>query len=144
MIPPGALFHKPKSIIAAKNILYACIFLAIVSSLVGEFSSGLLNYTSLQGLITSIVTFVVLFIIARNIGLGRKWARTLFLILFILWVLAMPMYATFIFRASLVLGFLLVLQSGLQIMALAFLFNNKSSLWFNGIKESNDKLIKET
>ena len=74
MIPQGPLFHKPQSIIAAKNILYAAIFLGIFSSLIGEFSMNQHNYSSLPGLVTTIVTFGLLFIAIRQIGLGRKWA----------------------------------------------------------------------
>ncbi|HZK64391.1 MAG TPA: hypothetical protein VFC34_09610 [Puia sp.] len=78
MIPQGPQFHKPKSIIAASGILYATIVLVILGFLVGEFSAGL------QGLITTMVTIGLLNIIMSQIGLGRKWARTVFLILVII------------------------------------------------------------
>ncbi|MDP4250395.1 MAG: hypothetical protein Q8918_09845 [Bacteroidota bacterium] len=134
MIPQGPLFHKPKSIIAAKNILYATVFLGILSSLIGEFSAGLQTYTTLQGLVTTILTLGLLIIAIRQIGLGRRWARTVLLVLIIIGLLAAPIYVPFIFRTSMVLGFLFVLQTILQIMALAFLYSRESNTWLNSFK----------
>lgn len=134
MKPEGPLFHKPNSIIAAKNILYATIFLDIISSLVGEFSAGMHNYSSIHGLASTIVALTLLVIIVREIGFGHKWARILFLILFILGMLAMPFYVSTLFKASIVLGFLFILQSLLQLLALYFLFTKTSTNWFNSFK----------
>jgi hypothetical protein len=134
MNPEGPLFHKPNSIIAAKNILYATVFLDIISSSIGEFSAGMHNYSSVQGLASTILSIGLLVIIIREIGLGHKWARTLFLILFILEMLSMPFYISILFNASIVLGFLFILQVLLQIVALYFLFSKKSSNWFNRFK----------
>jgi hypothetical protein len=135
MKPEGPLFHKPNSIVAAKNILYATIFLDIVSSLIGEFSAGMHNYSSVRGLASTIVALALLLIIIREIGLGHKWARTLFLILFILGILATPFLISILFRASIVLGFLFILQVLLQMLVLYFLFSKPSSKWFNSFKD---------
>ncbi len=131
MKPEGPLFHKPKSIVAAKNILYATVFLDIISSLIGEFSAGMHNYSSIRGLASTVISILLLLLIIREIGLGHKWARTLFLILFILAVIGMPFYISILFDASIVLGFLFILVVLLEILALYFLFSKSSSNWFN-------------
>lgn len=135
MSPQGPLFHKPKSIIAAKNILYASVFLGILGSLIGEFSTDLQNYSSLRGLVITIGSLGLLLIAIRQLGLGRKWARTVLLILLLFGLLSAPIYAPFLFRNSLLLGFLFVLQCILQIMALAFLYSKESNVWFNSFKK---------
>lgn len=135
MSPQGPLFHKPKSIIAAKNILYASVFLGILGSLIGEFSTDLQNYSSLRGLVITIGSLGLLLIAIRQLGLGRKWARTVLLILLLFGLLSAPIYAPFLFRNSLLLGFLFVLQCILQITALAFLYSKESNVWFNSFKK---------
>ena len=103
MIPQGPLFHKPKSAIAANGILYATILLVIPGYLIGEFSVGL------PGLITTMVTIGLLMI-------------SVFLILVIILLHAALTLVPFFFRISLVLGFVFVLQTFLQIRALVFLY----------------------
>ena len=131
MIPTGPLFHKPKSIIAARNILYASLFLSVISL---ALIHVVLNSTAPVNIRTLVFngTLIILFYIAiRIIGFGKKWARNLFLVIFIIYVIASPIYASLIFRTNLVLGFLFVLQMLLQILALFYLFNKSSTAWFN-------------
>jgi hypothetical protein len=137
MKPEGPLFHKPKSIVAAKNILYATVFLTVVSSLIGEFSAGMHNYSSIEGLVSTVLTIGLVVIVIREVGFGHKWARTLFLILFIIGMVAMPFYISTLFNASIVLGFLFILQVLLQMLALYFLFSKTSSIWLNSFKNNN-------
>jgi hypothetical protein len=134
MIPPGPLFHKPKSILASRNILYATLFLGVLGSAIGEFSAGMHSYSNPLAISTTIISFVLQLVIIRQIGFGHKWARTVLLILFILGMLATPLYVPFLFKTSLALGFLFALQMILQIMALVFLFSKNSNVWFNRVK----------
>jgi hypothetical protein len=135
MIPSGPLFHKPKSIIASRNILYATIFLYIIYCFMGEFNAGLHNFSGKAGIITTIIILIMLLLSTRQIGFGHKWARTLFLIFFILQALAIPRYLTFILKSSVALAFLLILQILLEILALYFLFSKNSTDWFNSLKK---------
>lgn len=136
MNPSDPIFHKPRSIIAAKNVLYASIFLGIVISVISEltihadsYSTGQ-GYSTTQGLIINLVTIILLFVLARLIGLGRKWARTVFLVLFILGIALFPFGAIAIFKMNLLVGILDVLQILLQVLALKFLFSKESTHWF--------------
>jgi hypothetical protein len=135
MIPSGPLFHKPKSIIASRNILYATIFLYIIYCFMGEFNSGLHNFSDKAGITATITTLIILLLCVRQIGFGHKWARILFLVFFVLQALAMPRYLPFIFNSSLALGFLFILQILLEILALYFLFSKNSTDWFNSFKK---------
>jgi hypothetical protein len=133
MNPTDPIFHKPKSIIAAKNILYASIFLGIIISVISEmtihadsYPSGQ-GYSSTQGLIINLVTIILLFVLARLIGLGRKWARTVYLLLFILGIALFPFGAIAIFKMNILVGILDSLQIILQAMALKFLFSKEST-----------------
>ena len=130
MNPSDPIFHKPKSIIAAKNILYASIFLGIVISAISEMTNSFGSYSTTEGLIINLVTIVLLFILARMIGLGRKWARTVFLILFILGIALLPFGIVAIFKMNLLIGVLDLLQVVLQFMAVRFLFAKESTHWF--------------
>jgi hypothetical protein len=134
MNPTDPIFHKPKSIIAAKNLLYASIFLIIVNSGIGEMTNSFGGYSIIQGLIINLVTIVLLFILARMIGLGRSWARTVFLILFVLGIALLLFGIVAIFKMNLLIGILDVLQVVLQFMALKFLFSKESTHWFLSVQ----------
>jgi hypothetical protein len=131
MIPTGPLFHKPKSIIAARNILYSTLFLAIVAFLLVQFALNLPGYPNMKVILSNGSLIILLYVAIRYIGYGKKWARTMFLVLFILNAVASPIYASFIFKANLVLGFLFVLQMLLQILAIVYLFSKSSNVCFN-------------
>ncbi len=133
MIPAGPLFHKPKSILAARNILYASLFLSVIGLLIRQFTSteGHLNAPAL---LQTTALLVILFVAIYNIGFGRKWARTLFLVLFILGVASSLMFISVIFTTNLVLGFLFIIQLLLQIVALVYLYSKTSNDWFNSFR----------
>jgi len=131
MIPAGPLFHKPKSIIAARNILYSSLFLAVISFLLVQFALNLPGYPNVKVILSNGSFIILSYIAIRYIGFGKKWARTMFLVLFILTVVASPIYTSFIFKTNLALGFLFILQMLLQILALVYLFSKNSNEWFN-------------
>jgi hypothetical protein len=141
MIPTGPLFHKPKSIIAARNILYASLFLAILGILLLQFVLNVAGYPNMRTLLVNGALLILFYISIAYIGFGKKWARTFLLVLFILNVATAFRYMPFIFNANLVLGFLLMLQILLQIVALIYLYSKSSNEWFNRFEsiDKNDK-----
>ncbi len=134
MNPQDPLFHKPKSIVAAKNILYATIFLGIINVVINEMTPGLGNASMIESIVITGITLAVLFVLTRQIGMGRKWARTVLLVLFILGVIIFPFALGAVFNTSLLLGILEVFEAVLQAMALIFLFSKDSTIWFNKIR----------
>jgi hypothetical protein len=141
MIPTGPLFHKPKSIIAARNILYSSLFLAILGILLLQFVLNVAGYPNMKTLIVNGALLILFYLAITYIGFGKKWARTFLLVLFILNVAAIFRYVSLIFNANLVLGFLLMLQILLQIVALIYLYSKSSNEWFNRFEsiDKNDK-----
>jgi cellulose synthase/poly-beta-1,6-N-acetylglucosamine synthase-like glycosyltransferase len=67
------------------------------------------------------------------IGQGKKWARVVLLVLFVLGILVYPLTLMAIFKSNLLLGVLSVFQALLQIVALVYLFSPASTQWFNHV-----------
>jgi|SRR5450432_1205444 hypothetical protein len=137
MIPAGPLFHKPKSIIAARNVLYTALFLEALVFIIQQFISTTPGQPDIRVLFPNGILLVFLYVAIRYIGFGKKWARILFLVLFILNVLASKLFVPFLFKTNLALGFLFVLQMLLQILALVFLYSKSSNEWFNSFDSEN-------
>jgi hypothetical protein len=134
-IPPSPLFHKPASIVAAKNILYAGIFLSVLTWALGWWTTTLYATAPVQNLVTLIVTIGIVFALIKCIGLGMKWARVVLLVLFLLGLALFPWTFVAVLKASILLAVLILLQTILQIIALYYLFSRASTQWFNRIKE---------
>ena len=134
VIPTEPLFHKPKSIIAAKNILYASIFLGILIIAVSEMTIGFRNYANTQVLVTCILILSVIFLLTRLIGSGKKWAREALLALFIGGLIFIPFGLIPLFNSNILIEVLFIFQGLLQILALIFLFSQKSTTWFDAVR----------
>jgi drug/metabolite transporter (DMT)-like permease len=128
---PNASFYKPNSIRTARNILYTSIFFGIINSVINAMTTGLNDYSAIKGVFIIISILLLLFFLIKQMELGRKWARSTFLILFILGILIFPFTLTSLFKANLFVGIFSVVQALLQIVALAFLFSKESNRWFN-------------
>jgi hypothetical protein len=139
MIPSSPIYHKPKSILAAKNILYAAVFLGAVIILVIGMSRGFQNFLKTPGWIAGTASLVVVFIFVKQIELGKKWARTLFLIFFILEALLTPFKLISLLKGNFLLDVLFLIQAILQIFALKFLFTQKSTLWFISARSASQQ-----
>jgi hypothetical protein len=137
MIPSDPLFHKPKAIIAAKNILFATIFLGFIDWIVDRLNRGLPYRPNVNGMIITLLTMIVIFVLAKQIGLGRIWARTVYLILFVVSIVSFALVIIPIFKSNLLLGVLLLLEAILQILALKFLFSQESTNWFRRVQSAD-------
>jgi hypothetical protein len=130
------IFHKPKSIIAAKNILYANIFLGLLNSVIQRWMGPSDAGMNLEALLISLVTLLLLVFLTRMIGLGKKWARTVLLILFILGVAVFSFVLIPMIKANILTGVLSIFSAILQVIALVFLFSRDSTHWFDAIEEN--------
>jgi hypothetical protein len=137
MIPANPLFHKPQSIIASKNIIYATVFLGILILILTEMTTGFRFYSNTQVWAISIIVLVVVLVLTKLIGLGRKWARLIFLILMLLLALLIPLTLIPLFKASFLIEMLFILLGILQMLALKFLFSKKSTEWFNRVRSTD-------
>jgi len=134
-IPPTPLFHKPASIVAAKNILYAGLFLTILTWALGWWTTTIYAQAPVQSVVTLIVIVGITIALIKCIGLGMKWARVVLLVLFLLGVAVLPWTLVALFKANMLVAVLSLLQAILQIIALYYLFSRASTQWFNRVQE---------
>jgi len=134
-IPPTPLFHKPPSIVAAKNILYAGIFLGILTWGLGWLTTTIYTPAPAQSVVILIVTVGITFALIKYIGLGMKWARIVLLVLFLLGLVVYPLTFVSVMKVSMLVAVLSLLQTILQIIALYYLFSRASTQWFNRVQE---------
>jgi hypothetical protein len=134
-LPPNPLFHKPQSIVAAKNILYAVLFLEIIDWAVARWMPGSVSAVSAQTIVTLIATVAILFALIKLVTMGMKWARIVLLVLF---VLAMAFYVwafSAMWQTNMLLAVLTLLEVALGAAAMGFLFARESTLWFDRVRE---------
>ena len=134
-LPPSPLFHKPASIVAAKNILYADLFLGILTWAIGRWTTTMYALAPIESIVILLVTVGIMFGLIKCIGLGRKWARVVLLVLFLLGLVAYPWMFSGMLKASILIAALSLLQTILQAVALYYLFSRTSSEWFNRVHE---------
>jgi hypothetical protein len=134
MNPQGAIFHKPKSFISAKNLIYCSIFIGVLTEVLSVLLLGLKSNGGLIG-IPSICIFVVTICIeialVKMMALCKKSARTIYLIFFIIGMVGIPIYLFGMFKLSLLIATLTVVQAAMQFIAVFFLFTKESNEWFN-------------
>jgi predicted membrane protein len=58
MASSDPLFQKSKSIVIAKTMLYILFLLIFISSLISEFFENQQTYSSIKGIVATILTFV--------------------------------------------------------------------------------------
>lgn len=134
---PGPLFHKPQSIVAAKNILYATLFLSLITWAIGQWTADLYTASLAQSIVILVLTVVITFALIKFIGLGKKWARIVLLVLFIAGLAVYSSTLLALFKVSILVAVLSLLQAILQLIALVFLFSRESTQWFNRVEEKN-------
>ncbi|HXB43715.1 MAG TPA: hypothetical protein VNV85_06650, partial [Puia sp.] len=115
MIPAGPVFHKPKSFITAKNLLYASIFLGVLAVMIRDFTLGIANSGGARALLITIAGYAIIILLIKQMSLCKKWARTVLTVWYILVMLSYPFAFTVGFRISIPEVALLVLQAALQI-----------------------------
>jgi len=134
-VPPTPLFHKPASIIAAKNILYAGLFLSVLTWALGWWTTTLYAPTPVESVVILIVIVGITFALIKCIGMGMKWARVVLLVLFLVGLAVLPWTFVAVLKASMFVAVLSLMQTILQIIALYYLFSRASTQWFNRVKE---------
>jgi hypothetical protein len=134
-LPPSPLFHKPASIVAAKNILYANLFLGIFTWAIGRWTTTIYALAPIESIVILLVTVGIILGLIKCIGLGRKWARVVLLVLFLLGLVAYPWTFAAMLKTSMLIAVLSLLQAILQAVALYYLFSLPSTEWFNKVQE---------
>jgi len=110
------------------------MFLGIINWTITQWMTDLHSSAPVEGVIILIVTLLVIFILIKQIGFGRKWARIVLLVLFIAGLLIFPWTLSVLFKANLLIGIISLLQALMEIVALVFLFSKESTQWFNRVR----------
>ena len=134
-LSPSPLFHKPLSIVAAKNLLYAVLFLNLITWAIGWWSAGVYSAAPIQSIVILVVTVAVTFLLIKCVGLGMKWARVVLLVLVLLGLAGYLWSFSLLWKASIVIAVLSLLQLILEAVALGYLFSRDSTLWFDRVRE---------
>jgi hypothetical protein len=134
MTPEGPVFHKPKSYIAAKNLLYASVFLSVINFIIhyirlGAPSNPFVAWSS------AVIGFAVTITLIKQMGFCKKWART---VLAVWLLLSFMTVAVSFFTPRLNMSILEIaiwaLKTLLQVIAFIFLYNQECNTWFNSEK----------
>ena len=134
-LPANPLFHKPQSIVAAKNILYAVLFMEIITWAIARWLPGNNMPLSVQTIVTLVVTVAILFALIKCVTMGMKWARIVLLVLFLLGLIAYAWTFSAFWQTNMLIAVLSLLQTVLEAVAMWFLFARESTLWFDRVRE---------
>lgn len=137
---------QPQKVNTAVKLLYASLGLGIISSVlfppgldeVSSFDSALND--SLFIFFTAGLTFGLTWLLIYMIGKGKNWARITFLVFFIIGIpLSIVTFPLFLLLSDtpVIDGSLFLVQTGMDLVALVFLFQEESSAWFKALKQSN-------
>ena len=129
---PNPLFHKPPGIVAAKNILYTVIFLAVAIWTIDRLNYGI---ATARSIITLLIVVVVLFVLTKCATLGLKWARSVLLLVLLIGLIRYILDLGPMWNQRIVVAVLTLLELILEALAIGFLFKQESTLWFNRVKD---------
>jgi len=115
-----------KSIKTASFILFGTILLGLVNTVLTDIEV-FVNSMSLSLLV---ITLAFMAFISYMILLGRNWARTLHLVLFLIGCLMNIRDIIFYFKNVPIVGFISLILAGLRAYALLLLYNNESKKWY--------------
>ena len=123
----------PLTISRAAKLIYLSLGFGLASSIILEIFTDSHNLTNPKNLINLILSVGINFFIAYNINLGKKWARTISLILFVLFVIIIIFYHLFFiefFKQNPITGIISTISIGLHIYSLILLFKPDSNEWY--------------
>ncbi len=127
----GPLFHKPKSFLTARNLIYATIFIGLLGFAVREFMIGTSNNEGAVAVATTIAGYLMIWLLYKLMSRTIKWARTVLVVWYILIFISFTLLFKPPYVISLIEIALLTLQSALMILTIIFLYKKECNIWFN-------------
>jgi tryptophan-rich sensory protein len=130
----------PKTISNAAKLIYLTLGIGIVNSIIMELTTDFNNISDPKNLFVLIISLGLMAFFAYKIHMGKKWARTTFLILFLIGMIMFPFTLIQFFQLNPLTGIISLTQTGLQIYALILLYKPDSKDWYvnNSKKETDD------
>ena len=86
----GPLFHKPKSFLTARQVLYTCIFLGVLQFLLNEFNVGLAKSGGIPAAGVVVIYSAVMLWLIKEMSICLKWARTVLTAVIIIVMILYP------------------------------------------------------
>lgn len=121
--------ERPRQVLYALRLLYASLGVGFLKVGIKAFALTKIHGADRLVFLT-LVTFVIMALFFALIGMGKNWARILFLVSFLVGIPFWPGNMADAFRFSTFSGVLYIVQAGLQLWALILLFQSDSSAWF--------------
>jgi hypothetical protein len=130
----------PKTISNAAKLIYLTLGIGIVNSIIMELTTVFNNISDPKNLFVLIISLGLMAFFAYKIHMGKKWARTTFLVLFLIGMIMFPFTLIQFFQLNPLTGIISLTQTGLQIYALILLYKPDSKDWYvnNSKKETDD------
>ena len=135
MLSTQPYINKPREVASGVKLLLISAILGLVNSLITRTKVNIDMIPVTTGIFISVFTFTLLLFFIYQMNLGKKWGRTIFLILFIFGATTFPFTLAIITGLSSVIGIITVLLTLLQIIALAMLFSKSANRWYNVNKQ---------
>ncbi|WP_291134385.1 hypothetical protein [Flavobacterium sp. UBA7663] len=120
------LEHKPTKLTKAINLLIVSIIIGIINFFIANFDT-----IDLTKIATVILTFLFMSVFVYLINARKKWARTVFLILFLLGSLMFPFTVATLFEQNPIAAIISVVLTIIQIFALVLLYSEEVNNWIN-------------
>ena len=147
MTDNSPLRQRPKNIILAIRLLWGSLALgALGVALSWDFAFSQTQMPpdfpmdkNLFFLLIILFTYAIMSWVVLKISSGRNWARILWLIVFIIGIpISIPNLTT-VYNQSKVIFLISIINSGLQLIAVCFLFSKAGNVWFKAQKELKKK-----
>ena len=131
----------PITISNAAKLIYFTLGLGIVNSVIMELTTDFKNLSDPKNLFIVILSLGLTAFFAYKIHMGRKWARTTFLVLFLIGMIMFPFTLIQFFQLNPLTGIISLIQTGLQIYALILLYKPASKEWYKNktVKDTNEQ-----
>ncbi len=98
------------------------------------FSIGIAGQAAGIGLVLTIVSYIIIILLIKQMGLCKKWARTVLTVWFAIGIASFPFTIIYGMKMDIPEAALFSLEIVLQIIALIFLYRTECNTWFNGKK----------
>lgn len=120
----------PNSISKAAKFLYLSAALGVINPTIVQLTTEIENFSNPSNLAIILISTGLIAFFAYQINLGKKWARTVFLIVFLIGLIPAPLVIPDSFRLSPLIGIMSLAQFAIQGYALILLFKQDSKNWY--------------
>jgi hypothetical protein len=128
----------PKQILWASYLLMVSLSISLAGTIF-LISQSLIHQSSF-GWVFNFIIYAFLFLSAHSAGIGKNWARIMFLIFFVFSsIYTLSLLSVLVYIPILALGIQLV-HFVLSLIAIIFLFSGEAARWFHSRKYDSDLL----